>query len=300
MSVNRNNDPLSGSGEGAPSPQRERPLVARSVIASILLPLSPPALTGQKLVRAGELFGIAEGTSRVALSRMVGAGELEVADGTYSLTGRLLERQARQNEGRRPKLVAFDGQWVVAAVTAERRRPSDRAALRVALGRLRLAELREGVWLRPDNLRDWRTQLHAADPVVSAGHCVWFHASLAELEPTTPSELARRLWDLDGWAGRATELRRALAASLPGLEANDTAALAPGFRVAAAVVRQLTSDPLLPDELLPTTWPAAALRAEYDRYERAYWKLLRDWLSVESTLGSRAVASSRARAGRVP
>lgn len=35
------------------------------------------------------------------------------------------------------------------------------------------------------------------------------------------------------------------------------------FVVAAAMVRHLLTDPMLPDELLPTDWPGARLRAAY-------------------------------------
>ena len=296
MSVNRKTSAGPGAsavGGPAPPPERpddgsvdglvarvagDRPLVARSVVASILLPLDPPALPAARLVRAGELFGIAEGTSRVALSRMVAAGELEADAGRYRLTGRLLERQARQNEGRRPSTVAWRGRFVVATVASERRSAAARAALRGALGRLRLGELREGLWMRPDNLGARWARLAETDPVATAGHCLWLNAELADLEPTSPAELASRLFDLAGWAARAGELRAALSATLPGLVASDTGALAPGFKVAAAAVRHLMADPLLPDELLPSGWPGAALRADYDAYERAYWQVLRTWL----------------------
>ena len=43
-----------------------RALTARSVVASTLLGMSPPRLSSQLLVRSGELFGITEGTTRVA------------------------------------------------------------------------------------------------------------------------------------------------------------------------------------------------------------------------------------------
>ena len=36
------------------------------------------------------------------------------------------------------------------------------------------------------------------------------------------------------------------------------------------MLRHLLADPLLPSELLPADWPAARLRAEYDRYDRAF------------------------------
>ena len=61
------------------------------------------------------------------------------------------------------------------------------------------------------------------------------------------------------------------------LESGDTGALAPGFVVSAAVLRHLLADPLLPAELLPPTWPGDPLRAEYDRYDRAFKTVWRDW-----------------------
>src|SRR3954451_21504623 len=77
-------------------------LTARSVIASTLLGTDPPRLPGRALVQVAELFGISEGTTRTALSRMVASGELATDAGAYELTGpRLLERQARQAASRR-------------------------------------------------------------------------------------------------------------------------------------------------------------------------------------------------------
>ena len=43
-----------------------KPMTARSVVASTLLGIEPPRLPARILVRSGELFGIAEGTTRVA------------------------------------------------------------------------------------------------------------------------------------------------------------------------------------------------------------------------------------------
>jgi len=56
-----------------------RPLKARSVVLSALLGFHPPQLPVSTLVRIGELFGIAEGTIRVGLTRMVADGDV-VAD----------------------------------------------------------------------------------------------------------------------------------------------------------------------------------------------------------------------------
>jgi phenylacetic acid degradation operon negative regulatory protein len=238
---------------------------ARSVIASTLLGTEPPRLPGRALVQAAELFGISEGTTRTALSRMVAGGELTSDDGVYELSGaRLLERQARQARSRRAVRHRWHGAWVMAIVVSERRDASARAELRMALESVRLAELREGVWLRPDNV-------DIVWPEVVGEQCTVVHAR--DVDPS----LAGRLWDSEAWAARADALRDQMRALVGRLEAHDTSALADGFVVSAAVLRHFQADPLLPDELLPHAWPGPALREDYDRFDEAYRALLREY-----------------------
>ena len=241
-----------------------KPLTARSVLASTLLGTEPPWLPTRTLVRAGALFGIAEGTVRVALSRMTSAGELEPSGDGYRLVGRLLDRQARQAASRRAATRPWDGTWELAMVrSGDPRRAANRAALRSALADLRLAELREGVWLRPDNLPADRSPEARR---VAAEQCLWGRGAVLEPAPDPAA-----LWDLAGWAADAEELRAELAELLPGIEAGDTQALRAGFEASAAVLRLLQHDPLLPSELLPPDWPGEALRADYDHYD-AVWR----------------------------
>ena len=238
------------------------------MIASTLLGTEPPRLPARSLVRAAELFGISEGTARTALSRMVASGEVSSDDGAYELIGpRLLERQARQSASRRAARRRWQGGWVMAVVVQERRDPSARADVRAALASARLAELREGVWLRPDNID------LAWAPVV-AEQCTVVHARDVD------SALVDRLWDLPGWAKTADDLRAAIAELVGPLEQADTSALADGFVVSAAVLRHFQADPLLPDELLPRAWPGGSLRQEYDRFDAAYRAVLRDWFRI--------------------
>ena len=257
----------------------ERPLTARSVIASTLLGMSPPRLSGQLLVRSGELFGISEGTTRTALSRMVAAGELDPNDGAYRLAGHLLDRQARQDESRAARVEVWNGRWQGAAVVSERRSAGARSELRDAMEALRFGERREGLWLRPDNLDPHRSPEARA---VLRSQCDQF--LIDPLDPDA-SALAAGLWDLRGWADRADDLRRRMADVVDDLEAGATEALAPGFVLSASVLRHTQADPLLPKPLLPDAWPGPALRAEYDRYDAAFKALWRDWFrSVRSTL----------------
>ncbi len=237
-----------------------RPLTARSIVLSTLLGHHPPRLPARALVQVGALFGVAEGTVRVALSRMVAAGDLDQTDGGYGLTARLLERQARQDDSRAPRLRPWDGSWEVAVVTAERRPAPERAALRRTMAGLRLAELREGTWVRPANLD--RT-LGAA---VGAQCTVFTSAAPAD----DPAALTARLWDLPGWAGHA----RALVAAL-----NRAGDLAERFTVSAAALRHLLTDPVLPETLLPPHWPGADLRRHYDTFERELGEVLRGHLT---------------------
>jgi len=239
----------------------DRPLTARSVVGSTLLGVRPPRLPVRSLVASGRLFGIAEGAVRTALSRMVAAGEVTVVDGAYELAGALRARSERQDESRRGATRPDDGTWEQLVVVGDRRPAADRAELRTAARALRLAELREGVWLRPANLDPDR--LPAARAVVAA------QGLALEARPADPVALARRLWDLDGWADRA----RALADRLDGMGprlAADPAPLREGFLLLAASLRHLQADPLLPAGLTPPAWPGADLRAAHEAADAAF------------------------------
>jgi phenylacetic acid degradation operon negative regulatory protein len=125
-----------------------------------------------------------------------------------------------------------------------------------------MAELREGVWLRPDNL--------------PLAHLPGARTFVAEPDED-PVALAAGLWDLDGWAATAVQLRERMAALADPLAAGDTGVLRDGFVVSADVLRLLQHDPLLPSPLLPEGWPGDALRREYDRYDTAYREVLSAW-----------------------
>jgi phenylacetic acid degradation operon negative regulatory protein len=249
-----------------------KPLSARSIVASTLLGCHPPELPARALVQIGELFGVAEGTIRVALSRMLAGGEIEAVNGGYRLSGgRLLSRQARQEEGWHPAPEQWDGTWEMAVVAAEGRSAPDRAELRLSMLALRLAELREGVWMRPANLDPQRQP--EARAIVDA-QC----RSFRTLSGTDDDrQLAAELWDVAGWARDAQELRRELGRLVGRLESGDHTALAPSSLVSAAVLRHFVSDPLLPAALLPARWPGDALRVEYNRFDAALRRVLQAW-----------------------
>jgi phenylacetic acid degradation operon negative regulatory protein len=222
-------------------------MTARSVVLSVLLGAHPAWASASELIRLTADFGIKETTLRVALTRMVGAGDLiRSADG-YRLSDRLLARQRRQDEAMRPRVKAWRGDWIALIVTSVGTDARTRAALRTTMHHKRFGELREGVWMRPDNLD------------LELDHEVAARVRMLTARDDAPADLASLLWDLSGWADSGRRL----------LDEMNTAADIPGrFLVAAAMVRHLLTDPMLPAELLTTDWPGAALRAAYHDFAK--------------------------------
>lgn len=222
-------------------------LTARSVVLSVLLGAHPAWATAAELVALTAGFGIKESTLRVALTRMVAAGDLVRSADGYRLADRLLARQRRQDEALHPRTTKWDGTWITCVVTETGADARARAALRTALQRARLGELREGVWLRPDNL----AKNNLPDPVPDEARG---RVRVLASRDDDPTGLAAALWDLPGWAREGTRLLR---------EINRSADVPARFAAAAAVVRHLLTDPVLPAALLPDGWPGERLRESY-------------------------------------
>jgi phenylacetic acid degradation operon negative regulatory protein len=224
--------------------------------------MEPPELPVAQLVRLTGLFGISENRARVALSRMVASGEA-TSDGAgrYRLAGHLAARQSRQSASRVGATVPYGGEWWLALITTTGSSAEVRGVRRRTLTYGRLAELREGVWMRPANLA-----VQLPDPLGD-------DVELMTARPDDATALAQRLWDLPAWAGRA----RGLLGELQALTPDRPEALAPGFELSAAVLRHLQADPLLPPTLLPADWPGVSLRTTYDRWDARYRTTLSEW-----------------------
>jgi len=220
-------------------------MTARSVVLSVLLGAHPAWATAGQLIRLTADFDIKEPTVRVALTRMVSAGDLIRSEDGYRLSDRLLVRQRRQDDALNPRLRAWEGTWTTLVITSVGTDARTRSALRSTLQNNRFGELREGVWLRPDNL-----DAQLPDEVLRRGREL-------HTRDDDPADLAARLWDLAGWArvghGLLDEMR--WAEEIPNQ-----------FTTAAAMVRHLLTDPVLPEKLLPDDWPGAALRDAYNTF----------------------------------
>jgi len=220
-------------------------MTARSVVLSVLLGAHPAWATASELIRLTDDFGIKESTLRVALTRMVGAGDLVRSADGYRLSDRLLARQRRQDDSMLPPMREWNGDWLVVVVTSVGTGARARATLRNTMYQKHFSELREGVWMRPANL----------EPGFDAD--IASRVRVLTARDDAPGQLVGELWDLSAWASNGHRL----------LGEMDAASDVPSrFVIAAAMVRHLLTDPMLPAELLPADWPGARLRAAYQEF----------------------------------
>src|SRR6478672_5670498 len=169
-------------------------MTARSVVLSVLLGAHPAWATASELIRLTTDFDIREPTVRAALTRMVSAGDLVRSEDGYRLSDRLLARQRSLDDAINPRLRKWDGAWTTLVITSIGTDARTRAALRNTLQDRRFAELREGVWLRPDNLD------------VELTPDVMNRVRILQSRDDDPVELAGRLWDLPGWVRISRDL----------------------------------------------------------------------------------------------
>lgn len=244
----RHDDDVSAGTEAgnAVGTVRLRPLTARSAILSLLLGAHPPSATVSEVVAFGRHVDINDSAVRAALTRMVSSGDLFRDKGVYTLSDRLLERQRRQDEAMTVPTEPWNGVWRVAAVVSSGKDPASRLHLRRSMLATHFGELREGVWMRPDNL-DWRPSADIAGDL-----------ELMRARPDHNAEnLVYRLFAPHRWAAVGRDLL-----------VHARRATSPHDRLTAiaTIVRHLTHDPLLPVELLPDDWPGDALRHTYDEF----------------------------------
>ncbi|MFR9749426.1 PaaX family transcriptional regulator C-terminal domain-containing protein [Nocardia sp. 004] len=228
------------STEDAGVPELRR-LSARSVILSLMLGAHPPELPVAEIIALAEKFGVQPAAARVALSRMVTAGDLHRTNGTYRLADRLFTRQQRQDRIlSTTAAVPWNQRWRTVVVVSSGDSARARADFRATMLGQRFAELREGVWIRPDNLEFVRPA--AATPRIE---------TLSAVPDEDPKTLAARLFGLDEWAKTGTAL-------IEKMNSADTPI--DRVTVTAAIVRHLLTDPLMPAELLDEHWPGELLR----------------------------------------
>lgn len=248
----------------------------RSLALDLLSTLRGESMPVGALVAAGALFGIPENGMRVALTRLLGAGALardergryRLGPAAAPLNERVVAWRSLEDRVRR-----WEGGWVAvhcAGLPRGRGAAAERAAR--ALRLLGFAQFARDLALRPDNLRGGvagvREELRALGLPPRAEVF-----ALSALDADAESR-ARGLWDAAALRAGYARSRLALAKSEARLQrATEEAAMVESFRLGGRVIRELVSDPLLPEPLVPVAERralAAALR-RYDRAGRRVW-----------------------------
>ncbi len=229
--------------------------------------LSPPKLPSAMIVKTTELFKISEGTTRTALSRMLKNKELKMIGSSYEIAStKHLQRQLRQVESLRPKYKKWDDKnWILAIVVQSNRNPADRALLRENLKYHKYAELKEGVWLRPDNLEENYIKNHR--------HLSWFNTVPEE----DPNYLVNKLFKLKAWNQTTLVLIDRMNSLSGNLRNGDVTKLKDSFILMAKVLRHVQNDPLLPEELLFESWSGVELRETYFEFDKLFRQVMAQW-----------------------
>ena len=248
---------------------------AKSLILDLLSTLrADDAMPVRALVSAGRVFGIAENGLRVALARLLASGLVERnARGSYRLAEAAGPVQGRVAVWRTAEAAccAWDGSWIAVQVPTLPRGAA-RASTR-ALDFLGLRELESGLWLRPANLRGGtgrvRESLHGLglDPAA-----IVFR--LDELDAERGAR-ACALWDAVALGRAYATATRRLERSAARLRERDLErAMVESFTLGGEVIRLLTFDPRLPDEIAPgeARRDLVARMKDYDTLGRGAWR----------------------------
>lgn len=226
------------------------------------------------LVAAGQLFDVAEGSLRVAVTRLVAAGRVERDErGRYRLGGAAAPVSHQLDRWRRidERTCNWNGSWIGVQFGTGGRDAARRRGER-ALRWFGFEELTPGLRVRPENLRGGVAGQREA--LRSLGlESETLVLRLEELDAEA-DQRARGLWDAQALESGYRQAIRELAESEARLEESSEAqAMVESFLLGGRIIRQLALDPLLPKSLVDPEPRSALVRAmlHYDRRGRRSW-----------------------------
>ncbi|MGH7821619.1 MAG: PaaX family transcriptional regulator [Candidatus Binatia bacterium] len=246
----------------------------KSFVLDLLTTIRRGTMPVGALIEAAALFGISGNNLRVALARLLAAGQVTRDErGRYRLRPEASPVSRRLGAWRHPEreVRPWDGGWI----SAHLERSASRSVRREREKALRLYGFRAltpALAVRPDNLRggvgELRDELRSLG--LPAGDLVFV---LRDLDREAESR-ACRLWDAAGIRGGHRRLLVELRRSERRLRALPIEeAMVESFVLGGKVIRSLVLDPLLPDEICRARERdalAAAMR-RYDDLGRGAW-----------------------------
>lgn len=254
-----------------------QPLSAPELILSLADSAPEPRLEVARLVAAGRLLGIDAGAVRVAAARLVKKGVLTQASrGVYGIggAGHGLHRRVLGWHRVETQVREWDGRWL--AVFSAHLPRSQKSRLRARQRALRLrgfASFQAGLAVRPANLRSSAAELRGELVELGLDDEALLFGLDAE-DPRWPID-PRRLWDTGAleasYRYNLTRLEQSRA-RLPALDVE--AAARETLLVGRAVMRDILTDPLLPEALVDTALRRRMIVAmvDYDRLGKAAWR----------------------------
>ena len=255
----------------------------KSLILDLLSTVGQASAPVRALVSAGNLFGIAENSLRVALARLLAEGLIERdARGSYRIGpgATAMNQEIRGWRDVEDRLVPWSGGWVGlhlgggGRLSTRARRTRERA-----LRLLGFRPLSPGLELRPDNLAGGVEALRnrlASLGLANAGPVFRIESLDDDWE-----QIARDLWESEALVEGYRSTQQQLDESAARLrELPRATAMAESFRLGGAAIRRVVLDPLLPEPIVPGAERRRLVTAirRYDRLGREMWK---GWLGDE-------------------
>ncbi|MFV1992110.1 MAG: hypothetical protein ACC652_15365, partial [Acidimicrobiales bacterium] len=243
-----------------------RPLSLGALMSTLVF--SRATVTRDSLVHLGLAFGepleqIKEAIERAVCDERIAIGEDDVATAGV----RTVLRLRTHSRARAHSHPIWDGTWVMVAFPDGVEHPDVPDHVRTLLKADRLGELRQGIWLRPDNLGTMDKLSQAATASQS------YFPSTVRIN--RPRHMATMLWSLGDFARRSRILAETTESFCRQI-ANDPDSHAPqGWILMTALLTQIGLDPLLPPALFPRQWPGERFLAA----RRVVAVLLRDGIT---------------------
>ena len=242
----------------------------KELLYGIMISLRPDAAVFNQLAALCAPFNISETTLRTNLSRMASNRLIEVnrkgKTALYSLTGR--SRRIGKNVAagftRNADPNWTGAYWGIGFSVPESQSPA-RHKIRTKLEAYRYASWIPGLWIRPELENE--EPYNGLDDFGNNGFC-----KLLKFRPRLPlsKEDIYSMWKLDKKAETMKTVQNDLEAELS--QVNDLKPLE-AFKkrmiVGKTVIQTLSSDPLLPKEMLPANWPGHKLRILFNKWQEA-------------------------------
>ena len=261
---------------------------AKRLVLSLLSAPSLQRVEIGTLLHWGNLFDIDAATMRVTVGRLTRQALLSSpARGVYEIgpAGRLLAETARAWLHAESTVVPWDGDWLL--VHSAHLGRSNKKALRARDRAFRLtgfAQWQPGLYCRPANLNE--SAAATRERLLQLGLEKSAVVIVAADLPGTTTQTLHNLWPCKRLEQEYRRHLKRMQVSLHGLHKKSLPAAArETMQIGEAVIRQVTSDPMLPVEMIDTKArrEMIELMTHYDEQGRHVWHRFTEDSGKEST-----------------